>query len=272
MSATHDLTLFRSVDHSRDPAFFVRFMDEGHRIPAIQASKRLIRERLNLRPGNAVLDVGCGPGTSLLEMAETVGASGWLVGLDASEAMIAEARRRAAASGVPVHFEVGDAQALRFPDRTFDVCHTERVLMHVPDVGRVLAEMVRVTRLGGRVVAFDFDWDTLIVDSPHRETTRTIVRTFSDTVRHGWIGRQLPRRFKEHGLSDISVDAVPVFVPYAFAELLLGAHCSKLQAAGTLAPEQVQAWWDELRAADARGMFLLGFTAFVVVGTKPISA
>lgn len=271
MNAVQDLTHFRRVDHSRDPAFFIRFMDEGHRIPAIQASKRRIRELLALRPGAAVLDVGCGPGASLLEMAVTVGPQGRLAGLDASEAMIAEARRRAAASEAAVSFAAGDAQALPFADETFDACYTERVLMHVVDAERTLAEMIRVTRTGGRVVAADFDWDTLMIDSPEREVTRTIARTFSDSVRHGWIGRQLPRLGKELGLGDVSVEAMPVFVPYAFAELLLGGHCTKLQAEGVLTPGQVEAWWEELRDAEARGVFLLGFTAFIVAGTKPMA-
>ena len=55
--------------------------------------------------------------------------------------------------------------------------------------------MVRVTRPGGRIVVFDFDWDTLIIDHPDKETTRTVVLTYSDSIQNGWIGRQLPRLF-----------------------------------------------------------------------------
>ena len=57
--------------------------------------------------------------------------------------MILESRRRAVARGLPAEFEVGDAQAVRFADATFDACRTERVLMHVPDAERAFAEMVR---------------------------------------------------------------------------------------------------------------------------------
>jgi SAM-dependent methyltransferase len=182
--------------------------------------------------------------------------------------MIAEARQRAERQNIPASFAVGDAQALPYPDGEFDASYAERLLMHVPDVERVLAEMVRVTRSGGRLAAFDFDWDTMIVDSPQRETTRTIVRTFSDSHRHGWIGRQLPRRFREHGLTEVSVDAVPVFVSYDFAGLLLGGHSAGLQAEGTLTAEELEAWWSDLQGAHERGTFLLGFMAIVVAGTK----
>jgi ubiquinone/menaquinone biosynthesis C-methylase UbiE len=171
--------LFTQVDRARDPDFFVRFMDEAQKPAAIQASKRLMLERIALAPGAAVLDVGCGPGTDVFDMVAPVGPGGRLVGLDASEVMIAEARRRASELDVPVTFEVGEVEALPFPDGTFDVCRAERLLEHLPDAGRALAEMVRVTRSGGRIVVFDFDWDTLIVDHPDKATTRTIVLSYS---------------------------------------------------------------------------------------------
>ena len=270
MGANEGLAGFRAVDHTRDPDFFVRFMEAGHRPPAIRTIKARMLERIALVRGEAVLDVGCGPGIDLLEMAEFVGAAGRLVGLDTSATMIAEAGRRAAARRTPAAFTVGDGQALPFPAGAFDVCRTERMLMHVADAGRALGEMVRVTRPGGRVAAFDFDHETMMVDSPDKETTRTIARTFADSLRHGWIGRQLPRLFRERGLVGVSVDTLTAFIDYPFAELLLGGHCTKLQTDGVVVPKAMRRWWENLRAADERGVFLLGFTAFVVVGTVAV--
>ena len=89
--------------------------------------------------------------------------------------------------------------------------------------------MVRVTRRGGRIAVFDFDWDTLIIDHPDKETTRTIVLTYLDSIRNGWIGRQLPRLFKEKHVEVLSVDVVQVLVHYALAELFLGSHLVLLQ-------------------------------------------
>jgi ubiquinone/menaquinone biosynthesis C-methylase UbiE len=177
--------LFRQVDRTDDPDFFVRFMDEAQKPAAIQASKHLMLERAALTRDAAVLDVGCGPWDDLFDMVDHVGPAGRLVGLDASEVMIAEARRRAKERGLPVTFEVGEAAALPFTDGTFDVCRAARVLEHLAYPSGALAEMVRVTRPGGRIVVFDFDWDTLIVDHPDKQTTRDVVLTCDARTRPG---------------------------------------------------------------------------------------
>jgi ubiquinone/menaquinone biosynthesis C-methylase UbiE len=259
---------FTQVDRTEDPDFFVRFMDEAQKPDAIQASKRLMVERAALISGEAGLDVGCGPVDDLCDMGERAGPGGRLVGLDASEVMIAEARRRAEQRSLPVTFEVGEATALPFLDGTFDVCRAARLLEHLPDPRAALSEMVRVTRPGGRIVVFDFDWDTLIIDHPEKETTRSVVLTYSDSIQNGWIGRQLPRLFRERRLDLLSIDPLQVFVHYALAELFLGAHLVALQTDGALRPEQAQQWWEYLQRADADGTLLISFAAFVVVGAK----
>jgi len=268
MSTYPHTGLFRQVDRTKDPDFFVRFMDEAQKPAGIQASKRLMLEGMSLAPGQAVLEVGCGPGTDVFDLVDIVGPDGRLVGLDASEAMIAEARRRASERQLPVTFEVGEVQALPFPDAAFDACRAARLLEHLPDAARALSEMARVTRSGGRVVVFDLDWDTLIIDHPDKQTTRTIVLSYADSIRNGWIGRQLPRLFKEQGLEVLSVDPVQVFVHYVLAELFLGSHLAELQKSRTLSPAQARRWWECLRQADEHGTLLISFTTFVVVGAK----
>jgi ubiquinone/menaquinone biosynthesis C-methylase UbiE len=268
MSSRPHTNLFAEVDRSGDPDFFVRFMDEAEKPPGIQESKRLMQEGIGLASGAAVLDVGCGPGTDLFGMVELVGPAGRLVGLDASEVMIAEARRRAAELDLPITFEVGEVHALPFPDATFDVCRAARLLEHLPTAEPALKEMVRVTRPGGRVAVFDFDWDTMVIDHPDKETTRTIVLSYCDSIRNGWIGRQLPRLFEEQRLEVLSIETVQIFPHYALVELFLGSHLAALQTNGTLAAGQAREWWEYLQRADELGTLLIGFTAFVLVGSK----
>ena len=116
-------------------------------------------ERLAWRGDERVLDVGCGPGDLLRGMARQHPGWGTLVGFDLSPGMA----RRAAdlTQDLPpglsdrdlIHFFVGDAQALPFPDACFDVVMARHVLPYVPDIDRAVAEAARVLRPGGRFLA-----------------------------------------------------------------------------------------------------------------------
>lgn len=100
----------------------------------------------HLRDGLDLLDVGCGPGTITLDLAQAVG-SGRVVGLDQVAAPLEGARAAAAARGDErTTFEVGDVYALPFEDDSFDVTHAHQVLQHVADPVAALREMARVTR------------------------------------------------------------------------------------------------------------------------------
>ena len=97
-----------------------------------------------------VLDVGSGTGRAALLLAR---AGARVTGVDASEAMLAVARQRAADAQAAIAFAVGDAHALEFPDRTFDVAVSFRVLMHTPQWGVCLGELCRVA---DRLVVIDY--------------------------------------------------------------------------------------------------------------------
>src|SRR5690348_10628334 len=115
-----DVTHFTSVDHTADPSFFLHFLDEANKLAAGVGWKAAMMSGLWLEAGMKVLDVGCGMGADALELAGVVGPSGSVMGVDFSESLIAEAKRRAAERGAAVTFEVGDARALRFADGAFD--------------------------------------------------------------------------------------------------------------------------------------------------------
>jgi ubiquinone/menaquinone biosynthesis C-methylase UbiE len=112
----------------------------------------------HLRPGQDLLDVGCGPGTITADLAERV-APGRVVGLDQAEGVLAQALAVASERGLTtVDFVVGDVLALDFPDDSFDVVHAHQVLQHVGDPVAALREMSRVCRPDGYVAGRDGDY------------------------------------------------------------------------------------------------------------------
>ena len=97
-----------------------------------------------LRPGMRVLDVGCGPGSITLGLAEKI-APGEIVGIDFQESQIAQAKALAASRGVEnARFEIGDVYHLPFPDASFDAAFAHIVLMHIREPLRALKEKRRV--------------------------------------------------------------------------------------------------------------------------------
>lgn len=118
--------------------------------------RSLARELVHAR-GDAVLDVGCGPGTLTLECAALVGADGRAVGIDASEQMVRRASTRAVKAHSAAKFRVANAAQLPFPDGSFDAVSCLLAVHHFPpeDHATAFGEMVRVVRPGGRLLVGD---------------------------------------------------------------------------------------------------------------------
>jgi ubiquinone/menaquinone biosynthesis C-methylase UbiE len=120
----------------------------GELVASAQAD--VLREFAGPLRGRRVLDVGTGTGRAALLLARE---GAIVVGIDASEEMLAVARQRAADGHAQVSFAQGDAHAIGFPDRSFDVVVSLRVLMHTPAWRTCLGELCRVSR---RLVVFDY--------------------------------------------------------------------------------------------------------------------
>lgn len=128
------------------------------------AAHAKLAELVGLRGNDRVLDVACGPGFVTRAFARRCAEA---VGIDATDALLDIARRNAAEAGVTnVRFESGDAMQLPYADGEFDVALCRAAFHHFPNPGRVLAEMRRVVRAGGRVMVAD------IVTSPNAAFAR----------------------------------------------------------------------------------------------------
>ena len=122
----------------------------------------------HLRPGDRLLDVGCGPGTITLDLAARV-APGEVVGIDVADEVVAEAVQAAEEAGCAnVSFARGDAYGIEAAAGSFDVVHAHQVLQHLGDPIAALTEMRRVLRPGGLLAVRDSDFGAFVW-APHDE-------------------------------------------------------------------------------------------------------
>jgi ubiquinone/menaquinone biosynthesis C-methylase UbiE len=177
-----------------------------------------------LKPGDRALDAGCGPGGISEMMAELVGPSGHVTGLDLSEERLAEARqinRRRS----HVRFLQGDVRRTGLPDASVDFTWCQFVLQYVPDRQVALQELVRVTRPRGKVVISEFDGFGLNnwpLPEPLREWSLKFVEVVTRTTGFDiFVGRKMFTEMRRMGLVDVRVHLLPQYVIAGAADTTL---------------------------------------------------
>jgi ubiquinone/menaquinone biosynthesis C-methylase UbiE len=238
-----------------------------------EAIKRRAMAMFDPRPGQRLLDAGCGPGLDTAALVPLVGPRGRVIGIDRDPRMIeaAHAHGRARTGARALHL-VGDGARLPFPDRWFDACRCERVLQHVADPAAMLSELVRVTRPGGTVLAVDTDWASLSIDCQDIALERHITRQVADTFANGYAGRQLPRLLRAAGLSVTAVDVCAIQWN-DFACFQRTSFPASRVAPALLASGRVSAWdWETFFASvEPAGApaFFASATIVLAAGRKP---
>jgi ubiquinone/menaquinone biosynthesis C-methylase UbiE len=260
---------FGNVDAAADTGAFVSYLDTA--TEQFRNVKQFSRGLLELKPGAAVLEVGCGTGDDLREIAAVLGPQGLAIGVDSSRAMVAEARRRVGDSDLEIEFIVRDAERLDFGSDCFDACRADRLFQHLEDPMRALKEMVRVALPGGVVQVLDRDWEMVAVDGTDRSVTRTIMNRICDGIRNGWVGRRLPAMLRECGLRDVRTDAIASTTgKFAIANTMLDLEevARKASVEGLIGAKVSAAWIRDLKERDRRGCFFASWVTFVVTGRK----
>ena len=234
--------------------------------------RSLVREALAARPGEHILDVGCGLGFYVAELVDEVGDGGTVTGVDSSEEMLAFARRKTEGRDNTTLL-VGDAGSLPVDDESFDAAISVQVFEYVQDLGRALGELRRALRPGGRAVLWDVDWSTLSWHSGDPDRMRRALAAWDEHLAHPALPRILGAQMRAAGFADIEVAghvfATDFLDPESYAGILAPLIQGFIVERAGFDPEEAEAWAAEQRELDASGEFFFAVVQFCFTGRRP---
>jgi ubiquinone/menaquinone biosynthesis C-methylase UbiE len=243
-----------------------------YRIGDAVRRRQIVRKALGAAPGERILDVGCGPGFYCAELAEEVGPSGSVVGVDSSPAMLELAARRCRGQK-GVELRSGEAVALPVDDASVDAALSVQVLEYVADPTVALAEMHRALRPGGRAVVWDVDWATVSLHALDPALTERVLRAWDQHLTHPSLPRTLAPRLRSAGFEGVRMHA-HVFAsseldPETYGAAMLPFISTFVVGREEITDAEAQAWLEEQQELGARGEFYFACTQLCFTAMKP---
>jgi ubiquinone/menaquinone biosynthesis C-methylase UbiE len=246
-----------------DTSTLMRGLDAAERMPAAAQLRARSYQLLRLPPGATAVDVGCGTGLAVAELAEHATHA---IGVDLDPAMLAAARGRF--PGIDVR--AADAIGLPLGDGQAHGYRADKLYHILPDPHAALAEARRVLAPGGRIVLVGQDWDATVIDSGQPELTRRIVQARADTVPHPRIARAYRNLLLDAGFHDVDVEAyTAVFTDAVMLPIVVGHATAALQTRA-ISGDEAERWVSEQtrRADDDRLLFALPL--FLAAATRGV--
>ncbi len=220
-----------------------------------------------LAAGLSVLDFGSGPGFMALAIADIVGTSGQVHGVDINARFVADATRRAA--GRPnVAFHHVEGAAVPLPDGAVDRAICKNVLEYVPDVDATVAEIKRVLAPGGRIHIIDSDWGFVVVEPWGKAGVERFFTAAAGAFKEPNIGRKAPGLLARHGFRDVEARVLAFADRDGRALPVLRNMQSYVAAGGRMAAAEADALLDAAERGVATSEYLFVLPQFLVSANK----
>lgn len=180
----------------------------AYQTPDMVRQRDATLQRLHLKPGERVIDIGCGPGFLCKSMAAAVGAAGRVIGIDISEDLIDFATNHQDSDCI--EYRVGNATALPVESAQFDVAVSTQVIEYVADADAALHEIARVVRPGGRAFIVDTDFDSWIWNATDAGRMTQIMKGWEMHCANSQLPRTLIPRLRAVGFTIVGVEGYPI--------------------------------------------------------------
>jgi ubiquinone/menaquinone biosynthesis C-methylase UbiE len=243
-----------------------------YRTPDVVEQRRATLAALALAPGERVLDIGCGPGLLLAEMAAAVGPAGRADGIDTSAEMVAAAGARCA--DLPwVGVEAGDAAALPYPDAGFDAAAAVQVYLYLCDLPRALGELRRVLKPGGRALVLDTDWDSAVWHSRDRTRMARVLAAWEEHFHDAHLAIRLAPALRRAGFAIERQSVLPLlnagYDEASYSASMLRVIRAFVTGRRGITREEAGAWADELRERAREGEYFFSLNRYLFLARKP---
>lgn len=223
--------------------------------PDVVAQRQDTLKRLSVAGGEAVLDIGSGPGFLAAALAEATGPSGKVVGVDISPQMVARAAFRTKQPWLS--YQVADATELPFEAESFDVVVSTQVAEYVPDIDAFCAEVYRVLKPNGRALILATDWDAVCWHSENPERMDRVLRAFSPHCADSRLPRTLASRLRKSGLIVDDVTYFPIVnvdrYEGCYGAMVVPFIKAYVSSQNSIPSEELELWSDEQAELDERG-------------------
>jgi ubiquinone/menaquinone biosynthesis C-methylase UbiE len=231
--------------------------------PDMQAQRRHVTQLLAPRAGEHILDVGCGPGHLISEIAEAVGPGGRACGVDVSEQMLALAAQ--------INLELAHMSGTRLPfeDGSFDAAVATQVYEFVEELSTALAELRRVLRAGGRALILDTDWDSIIWHSSNTARMQRVLDGWRRRVADPHLPRTLAAQLRASGFTVTRREVFTIFDAtgdersYSAQQIThLGASAIGVQAS------EIRDWAADLRDLVRAGDYFFSLNRYIFLAAN----